>query len=129
MTEVERSIRDPDEPNFVPDIPLAARAAFAMYESHGLQTLKWTFVSPPARFRPGPRTGKYEIWEDVVPLAPAKERKESENEFDGRLLGVSVADLAVAVADEVERGELVGKHWSPASEWEGDEVYPGYLKL
>lgn len=118
------------DPNPVPDLPLAARIAFAMLEPIPAVTLRWTFVSPPARFRPGPRTGEYDVWLDEVPLAKeAGHRSADGNEFEGRLLGVSVADLGVAVADEVEGGKLVRRHWSPVGEWEGDGVGVGYAKL
>lgn len=112
------------------ELPFAARAAFAMYEYIPSDVLTWSFVSPPAGFRPGPRTGKYDVWIDDLPLVKeAKVPSEDGNEFEGRLLGVSAADLGVAIADEVEGRKLVGKHWSPVSEWEGDEAWASYFKL
>lgn len=115
------------------ELPLAARAAFMMFESVPRSAMMWSFVSPPARFRPGPRTGRYDVWVDELPLAEkqtdGRGRMEEGNEFDGRLLGVSAADLAVAIADEVEKKALVGKHWSPVSEWEGDGVFETYVRL
>lgn len=52
-----------------PDVPLAARAAFMMFENVQQDVMAWSFVSPPARFRPGPRTGRYEVFVDELPLA------------------------------------------------------------
>lgn len=108
---------------WLPDLPLAARAAWMMFEDN--ESFKWTFVSPPPRFRPGPRTGKYDVFIDDVPLLEkAKEKLPDANEFDGRLLGVSAADLAVAMVDEMEKREKTGKHWSAVSEWNDDKPYP-----
>ena len=56
IESIEEPIRSGPEP--VMDIPLAARAGFLFFE--GNETFTWTFVSPPAIYRPGPRTGKYE---------------------------------------------------------------------
>lgn len=65
-------------------------------------TLRWSFASPPWFMRPGPRTGKIRTTIDTLPLdgdSPA---------------GISVADMAMAVADEVEKQQFVHKHWSAA---------------
>jgi putative NADH-flavin reductase len=62
----------------------------------------WSFVSPPWFLRPGPRTGSYRTTIDDLPL-------------DGRIpAGISVCDLAVAIADEAEKKAFVHKHWSAA---------------
>lgn len=65
-------------------------------------TIRWSFASPPWFMRPGPRSGKYRITINTLPLAgdsPA---------------GISVADMALAVADEAEAQRLVHQHWSAA---------------
>lgn len=54
------------------------------------KTLEWTFVSPPIALAPGERTGQYRLGKDD--LLPGK---------DGQPAGISVADLALAIADEV----------------------------
>lgn len=114
--------------SWIPDLPIAARATFLMFE--GNDSFAWSFVSPSPRYRPGPRTGKYEIFVDEVPLSKeAKGSSEDGNKFEGRLLGVSVADLAMAIVDEAEKREKVGKHWSPVSEWEGDEPMPKAITI
>ena len=51
------------------------------------------------------------------------------NEFEGRLLGISVADLAVAIVDEMEKLEKVGRHWSAVSEWADDVPMESYVKI
>lgn len=128
IKEAEGPILHGPEP--IPELPFAARAAFMMFDSVPSSSMMWSFVSPPGRFRPGPRTGKYEVYVDELPLAKEAERGSVDgNEFEGRLLGVSAADLAVAIADEAEKQALVGKHWSPVSDWEGDEATGTYVRL
>lgn len=114
--------------NWIPDLPIAARATFQMFE--GNQSFKWSFVSPSSRYRPGPRTGKYEVYLDEVPmLKEATSKSANGNPFEGRLLGISAADLAVAIVDEAEKREKVGRHWSAVSEWEGDEAMPTTITI
>ena len=114
--------------NWIPDLPLAARATFLMFE--GNESFQWSFVSPSALYKPGPRTGKYEVFVDEVPLASeAKAKSEDGNEFEGRLLTLSAADLAVAIVDEAEKREKKRQHWSPVSEWEGDEAMPTTISI
>jgi uncharacterized protein len=65
-------------------------------------TLRWSFASPPWFMRPGPRSGSYRITIGTLPVegdSPA---------------GISVADMALAVADEAESQKLVHQHWSAA---------------
>jgi uncharacterized protein len=65
-------------------------------------TMRWSFASPPWFMRPGPRIGTYRISIDTLPM-------------DGeRPAGISVADMALAVADEAESQKLVHRHWSAA---------------
>ncbi|KAK0251300.1 hypothetical protein B0A54_13217 [Friedmanniomyces endolithicus] len=127
IDETEKMVTEGPDP--IPDIPIAARATYMFFD--GNTTFPWSFVSPPAKYIPGPRTGKYEVHIDRVPLAPVSERtKGSENEFEGRLLGISVADLAVAIVDEVEKREKVGKHWSAVAELPGEgERHASYARL
>lgn len=75
-------------PNIVPGAR-AARAELARLR--GETTLDWTCVSPPAMLAPGERTGAYRLGgEDLL--------------MDGdRPAGISVADLAVALVDELEQ--------------------------
>lgn len=66
-------------------------------------TLDWTFLSPPIALAPGDRTGQYRVGGDTllpgVGEAPA---------------GISVADLAVALVDEVETPKHVQKRFTVA---------------
>jgi putative NADH-flavin reductase len=74
-------------PNIVPGAR-AARDALNSMRSN--TTLDWTFVSPPAFLEEGERTGTYRLGEEQLLM-------------DGdKPAGISVADLAVAVVDELE---------------------------
>jgi putative NADH-flavin reductase len=74
-------------PNIVPGAK-AARDALNSMRSN--TTLDWTFVSPPAFLEEGERTGTYRLGEEQLLM-------------DGdKPAGISVADLAVAVVDELE---------------------------
>lgn len=84
-----------DTPEFASHVPAnvvpGARAARdALARLRGNATLDWTFLSPPALLAPGERTGRYRVGGEELPMAgeaPA---------------GISVADLAVAIVDELE---------------------------
>lgn len=75
-------------PNIVPGAQAARDALTALRDE---KDLEWTFLSPPVGLAPGERTGHYRFGgEDVL--------------MDGdKPAGISVADLAVAIVDEIER--------------------------
>ena len=93
-----------------PGFPVAyydgARAARdALSELRNETTLAWTFLSPPVAFHaggPDQRTGSYRVGSDT-PL----------NTGDGPGT-ISVADLAVAVVDELEAPKHIGKRFTIA---------------
>ncbi len=87
--------------NIVPGA-LAARDALVALRDHA--SLDWTFVSPPAKREAGERTGEYRLGQDDLLM-------------DGdEPAGISVADLAVAIVDELERPAHVGKRFTVARE-------------
>ena len=66
-------------------------------------TLDWTFLSPPILLQPGERTGQYRLG-DEAPL------------MNGDQPGsISVADLAVAMVDELETPRHVQKRFTVAN--------------
>lgn len=67
---------------------LAAREALERLRRE--RTLDWTFVSPPALLAPGPRSGRYRLGGDELLMQGSEPA------------GISVADLAVAIVDELE---------------------------
>lgn len=75
-------------PNVVPG---AQAARDLLTELRAVDDLDWVFLSPPAMLAPGERSGRYRVGGEQLLMAgdaPA---------------GISVADLAVAIADELER--------------------------
>lgn len=87
-------------PNIVPGAK-AARDALTALRSN--TTLDWTFLSPPALLAPGARTGAYRVGGENLLM-------------DGdKLAGISVADLAVAIVDEMERPQHVRARFTVAT--------------
>lgn len=79
---------------------LAARTALDWIQAE--RTLDWTFLSPPILLAPGARTGHYRLGTDA-PL------------MDGiQPGGMSVADLAVALVDELETPRHVRRRFTVA---------------
>ena len=63
-------------------------------------TLEWSFVSPPALLQPGERSGRFRLGGDQLLMngeAPA---------------GISVADLAVAIIDELEQPQHIRQRFT-----------------
>lgn len=62
--------------------------------------IKWTFLSPAIMLGPGERTGKYRIGTDSPVFDSKGECK------------ISFADLAVALLDELEKGQFIQKRFT-----------------
>jgi len=77
---------------------LAARDFLKLLKSD--HKLNWTFLSPSINMFPGPRTGKYRTGLDE-PVMNAEGKSE-----------ISVQDLSVAVADELENKKFTGKRFT-----------------
>ena len=87
-------------PNIIPGAKAARDALTAL---RGNTALDWTFLSPPALLAPGERTGKYRVGGEQLLMAgeaPA---------------GISVADLAVAIVDELEKPQHVRARFTVAT--------------
>ena len=79
---------------------LAAREALNLIRQE--TTLDWSFVSPAVMLAPGARTGRFRIGGDEVLM-------------DGdHPAGISVADLAVALVDEIETPRHVKRRFTVA---------------
>ena len=87
-------------PNVVPGAKAARDALAAM---RGNTALDWTFVSPPALLAPGERSGQYRLGGEDLLMAGAAPA------------GISVADLAVAIVDEVETPRHVRARFTVAT--------------
>ena len=84
-------------------IPGAQAARDALTALRGNTTLDWTFLSPPAALAPGPRSGKYRVGGEQLLMAGAVPA------------GISVADLALAIVDEIEQPRHVRERFTVAS--------------
>ncbi len=80
---------------------LAAREALNLIRKE--TTLDWTFLSPPILLAPGERTGQYRLGTEA-PLM--------NGEAPG---GISVADMAVAIVDELENPRHIQQRFTVAS--------------
>jgi uncharacterized protein len=81
---------------------LAAREALNQLKKE--TTLDWSFVSPPIGLAPGERTGQYRL--GANDLLPGQGDQPA---------GISVADLAVAIVDEIEQPRHVQQRFTVAS--------------
>lgn len=106
------------------DFIKAARATYMFFD--GNTSFNWTFVSPSALYRPGKRTGSYEVTIDYLPL---KGEPKGDNPLDGRLMGITAADLAIAIADEAEARNYQHKHWTATGDLSDDTPTPPFLTL
>lgn len=79
---------------------LAAREALNLIRTE--EALDWTFLSPPILLVPGERTGRYRLGTD----APLMNDEQPGN--------ISVQDLAVVIADEIEQGRHVKQRFTVA---------------
>ncbi len=103
--EVAPGVQLVDTPGFPAEWLAGARAARDLLTRlRGEAGLAWTFVSPPIALAPGERTGQYRTGGDQ--LLPGQGNVPA---------GISVADLAVAIVDELERGRFVGQRFCVAS--------------
>jgi len=87
-------------PNVIPGAKAARDALTAL---RGNTALEWTFLSPPALLAPGERSGHYRVGGELLLMAgeaPA---------------GISVADLAVAIVDEIETPRHVRARFTVAT--------------
>ncbi|KAJ1329851.1 hypothetical protein MN608_06587 [Microdochium nivale] len=106
------------------DFIQAARTVFMFFD--GNTSFSWTFVSPPPLYRPGTRTGSYEVAVDDLPLVGPQT---TDNLFEGRLTGITAPDLAIAVADEAERRAYKGLHWTASADLSDDKPASSYKSL
>ena len=84
-------------------VPGALAARDALTELRGETSLDWAFLSPPAMLAPGERTGRYRTGADELLMNGEQPA------------GISVADLAVALLDELEQPKHRQRRFTVAS--------------
>jgi hypothetical protein len=102
----------------------ACRTSFMFFD--GNTAFRWTYVSPSALYRPGKRTGSYEVLFDELALKPAAP---DQAELEGRLHGITASDLAIAIADEAVKQRKVGRHWTAFADLSDDTPHPSYVTI
>ncbi len=101
--EVAPGVQLVDTPQFPAEWKTGALAAReALNRLRTETTLDWTFVSPAAMLKPGPRTGHFRLGGDQLLM-----RGEQPGD-------ISVADLAVAIVNELETPRHVRKRFTAA---------------
>ena len=94
-----------DTPPFPAEYKQGALAARELLNRIKLEsTLEWSFLSPPIGLAPGERTGQYRVGADD--LLPGQGDQPA---------GISVADLAVAIVDEMEKAQHVRRRFTVAN--------------
>ncbi len=102
----EHTVCVSDGPDF-PDVfkPLASAMAKALAELRGRNDVNWTYISPAGDFQAeGKRTGKYILGGEELVLNSKGESV------------ISYADYAIAMVDEITKGNNIGKRISVVSE-------------
>lgn len=88
-------------PNIVPGAQAARDALTALRNN---KALDWTFLSPPAMLGQGKPTGRYRLGGEHLPM-------------DGdQPAGIAVADLALAIVDEIEQPRHLRARFTVASQ-------------
>jgi hypothetical protein len=84
-----------------PEFVHAVRGAMELLEDIKKETeLDWTFLSPAIELRQGERTGKFRLGTDS-PVMDAEGKS-----------GITVADMAVAIVDEIEKGQFIRRRFT-----------------
>jgi putative NADH-flavin reductase len=91
----------PDFPAAYKPEAIAGREALEVWRREG-DGLDWTYISPAAEIKPGERTGQYRTTDDRLLV---DDRGKSE---------ITYEDYAVAVLDEIENPQHVGKRFGVA---------------
>lgn len=93
-----------DTPQFPAAYKQGALAARALLQKMMTgSALDWSFVSPPIGLAPGPRGGMYRLGADELMQGKGAETA-----------GISTADLAVAIVDEIETPRHIRKRFTVA---------------
>lgn len=92
-----------DDPRFVPaEWRTIAQLSIDQFNACATHPADWTYLSPPAWFGPGTRTGTYRRGGNRILIDPRGESR------------ISAEDLAVAALDEIEKPEPGLRHFTVA---------------
>jgi len=85
--------------------------------------LSWEFVPFQRGWLTVERTGEYVAHEDQIPLSGSGDLMKD------KLLGILIADFAIAIVDEAETEEHVFQHWTVTGFLEDDNPTTIYLTI
>jgi uncharacterized protein len=95
-----------DTPNFPSawkPVASAYREVLGILQNEGTAAgLDWTYFSPAAFIQPGERTGKFRLGGDQLIVDPKGESR------------ISAEDYAIALVDEIEKPQFIGKRFTAA---------------
>ncbi|KAH6971060.1 hypothetical protein BKA56DRAFT_636004 [Ilyonectria sp. MPI-CAGE-AT-0026] len=110
----------------------AARVTWMFFD--GDTSWNWSYVSPPALYRPCRGGEKYQVVEDILPLRDSPDPqfysgwyKDDPNDIEGRLRGISTVDFVRSIADDAESRFGLHKHWCPFTDLKDDTPLPSYV--
>ncbi|OQV05090.1 hypothetical protein CLAIMM_09883 [Cladophialophora immunda] len=110
----------------------AGRVTWLFFD--GDTSWNWSFVSPPALYRPCRGGEDYHVVEGFIPLREMPDLrfysgwyKDDPKDIEGRLQGISTVDFVRAVADDAESKFGLQKHWTAWAELEDDTPFPSYV--
>jgi putative NADH-flavin reductase len=83
----------------------------------------WKFVTLVRLLLIVERTGEYAVHDDHIPLSGSGDLMKD------KLLGISIADFAIAIVDEAETEKHVFQHWTVTGSLEDDNPTPSYLTI
>jgi putative NADH-flavin reductase len=83
----------------------------------------WEFIAFLRDWLTVERTGEYVAHDDHIPLSGSGDLMKD------KLLGISIADFAIAIVDEAETEEHVFQHWTVTGSLEDDNPTPSYLTI
>jgi len=99
--EIAPGVQLVDTPEFPAEYKTGATAARDYLNTLKKETaFDWTFLSPAIELLPGERTGKYRLGNDN-PVFDAAGKS-----------SITVADMAIAIADELEKGQFINKRFT-----------------
>ncbi len=132
VTFIKKYLQDAFDGDYSQTFVKAARVTWMFFE--GDSSWNWSYVSPPALYRPCLGGEKYQIVENLLPVTNTPDPrfysgwyKDDPKDLEGRLCGISTLDFVQAVIDDVETKFGLRKHWCPYTPLNDDTPLPSYV--
>ncbi|PVH77483.1 hypothetical protein DL98DRAFT_423605 [Cadophora sp. DSE1049] len=112
----------------------AGRTTYMFFE--GNTSWNWSYVSPPALYRPCAGGEDYTVSYDNLPLTAEPQVghyqgwwKHDPKDLEGRLKGISTIDFSRALVDDAESRNGLHKHWTATTDLKDDTPFPSYVNF